>query len=314
MRRAPPLGAVSLTLTLLAAGCIVPPPDYYRAKVVDRRTREPIPNAEAEVKRREQAGEPAKPEIVSLGPEGRLLLPCRRYLKWWRMDRAEIVFRAPGYVPGRTVAKPEDFDGSRRIFGLRPLPPGGGPQVEDLPEPEVIPPAAFSPYRSWEQGLIFLTPGARPLAHLDRTLLPSDLELRDPGGLHVSLVAVSLFSGEVSLNYLPLEEEGGREVEVIWLDAGLGGAVPLVESEEAPLVPAVRITVGPSLLYMDFERGGYDTGGFGLFGRVGLGLWEREARFGLEAFGDLHGWVGGDSHQIQAAWAATLGLNLFVRF
>jgi len=156
-----------------------------------------------------------------------------------------------------------------------------------------------------------LMAGWRPLAHVDRSHLNANLELDDAGGLDVSFVAGQRpLAMSVSAAYVPMEEEHtGRDVDCLWLDAGLGvGTGPPGAWREV----VFHATAGPSLLLMDFERGDDDTMGLGVFGRGGVGYcW---GRLGMEVFGDLHGWLGTDSKDSHAAWAASLGLNAFFSF
>jgi hypothetical protein len=162
--------------------------------------------------------------------------------------------------------------------------------------------------------LVEFTAGWRPLAHVNRTHLERDLELDDPGGFDASFVfgdAVQALVLSGSAGYAPMEEEDtGRDVDCFWVDAGLGGRGGTgLPGEEWQFL--WHATAGPSLLVMEFERGGHDTVGLGAFGRAAVGLCWRQ-QVGLELFGDLHGWVGADSDDAQAAWAASLGVNVFV--
>ncbi len=320
-------------LFALAGGCWAPPPPY-RARLLDRTTGKPVAKAKAEVRpvlgdeKPEKPGEDRKPEepvklgkprFLHLDERGELFL-YREVLRPPEGDRAplraEVTFRAPGYVPGRARIARGDWDGSWRVFSLSPrlddaegdLPP------EDLPPPKVVAPAAFSPYSFYESGQGPFV-GVLPLVHVDRSVLNGDMELDGVAGVQAGLnYGGGGLMGTMSLNWVPLEmERGGEDVDVYWFDLGLGGACPFTDADLS-LTPAWRIELGPSLLFMNFEKGSYDTGGLGLFGRFGLGLWGRDARFGLEAVADLHGWVGADSHQVQAAWAASVGGQLVIRF
>jgi hypothetical protein len=157
----------------------------------------------------------------------------------------------------------------------------------------------------------WLAAGWRPLVHLDRTDLDRDLELDDPGGFDAAIGAVFIVAADVSASYAPMEEEDtGRDVDCFWLDAGfgLGTAGPPGEAFQGLL----HATIGPSLFVMEGEGGAPDMLGLGAFLRAGIGVtWQQ---VGLEVFGDLHGWLGGDSDDFQAAWAASLGVNLLVLF
>jgi hypothetical protein len=317
-------------LFALLAGCWAPPPPY-RTRLLDRRTRKPVAKARAEIrpvlrgKEPEKPGEPEKP--VKLGESRPFDLNERGELMLHRDMlrppegglaplRAEMVFRAPGYVPGRARIAPQEWDGAWRVYSLRPRPDDAEGELppEDLPPPKVIAPAAFSPYSFYRDGSGPFV-GVRPLVRIDRSVLDEELELDGLCGVQVGLNGGGgALMGLMSLNWVPLEgERSGQDVHVYWFDAGLGGACPFTDADLS-LMPAWRIEIGPSLLFMDFEKGSYDTGGLGLFGRFGLGLWGRDARFALEAVADVHGWVGGDSHQVQAAWAASVGAQLILRF
>jgi hypothetical protein len=300
----------------------MPPP--FRARVVNRNTRRPVRNATVEVlpaKPAKPGEKPADAKPHDLGRRGRLTLPPSPYhlpeaLGVRESRNVELVFRAPGYVPGKTRLEPKNWNAAWHISGLRPCPTEaeGEPGVEELPPPKIVAPGAFSAH-SMHQHSSGVVLGFRPLVHMDRTLLREDLDLQGAGGIHAGMAAGGgPLLGTMSLNYVPLEgEDSDEDVDAYWFDAGLSGAIPLTDDEPA-LTPALRIGIGPSLLFMDFERSTYDTGGIGFFLRTGLGLWGREERFALEAIGDVHGWVGVDSHQTQAAWAGTVGVQLVVRF
>jgi len=157
--------------------------------------------------------------------------------------------------------------------------------------------------------------GMRPLARLERSELSTGLKSESPGGFHVGIFASEEpLLGSVSYAWLPLEERAtGGDVDAHWLDAGLGVGLPLARGDPA-VAPLARVAAGASVLFLDFERNSCDTCAAGMYARAGLGLWTREKRFGLEVFGDLHGWIGVDGHGLQTAWAATAGFSVIVRF
>ena len=74
----------------------------------------------------------------------------------------------------------------------------------------------------------------------------------------------------------------------------------------------LRCGLGWSFLYMDPEDG-HRTGGVGVCGRVGLGSCFGE-HAGIEVIGDVHGWLGRGAEDSHAAWAAAVGIQVFVAF
>jgi hypothetical protein len=180
--------------------------------------------------------------------------------------------------------------------------------VPDKPKPKrPLPPR---PICGRNRPFMGLMPGWRPLVHVDRTHLDTDLELEGDGGLDLSFVAAHELAFSVSASYVPMEEEDtGRDVDCFWLDAGLGvGGGPPVWDRG----PVLYATAGPSFFVMHGEGGAPDMIAFGGFGRAGVGYcW---GRLGLEVFGDIHGWLGGDSDDAQAAWAASLGVSASLSF
>jgi hypothetical protein len=147
---------------------------------------------------------------------------------------------------------------------------------------------------------------------IERTDLPEDLELDGPMGYELGLFVADQAQGRVSLTYIPLEEEDSdRDVDAYWLDWSGGQSYSLWGG---PLFGALRYEIGPSLLFMDFERSTYDTFGLGGLARGIFGVYFSKPQLGIELSGDVHGWVGADSHDPQAAWAATLGINVTVKF
>lgn len=155
----------------------------------------------------------------------------------------------------------------------------------------------------------------RPLVHLSRTHLARELEMEGDMALELAVTRNSP-QGDVlaAFIYLPLNERNtGRDVRCYLLDALISERLSLA-GENRGLPVYFRFGLGWSLLYMDFEEdSNRDTWALGAVTRMGVGV--QFTKFaGIEAFGDLHGWGGMDEDRVQGAWAASVGLTVYVAF
>jgi hypothetical protein len=156
-----------------------------------------------------------------------------------------------------------------------------------------------------------------PAALVDRTHAPGELELRYAGGFAAGVTLWGQgITGVISANYLPLEDNSTNEhVDAFWIDAGVGGFERL-GSGHSRIAPFARFHGGPSLMLLDYaDENSRDLFAAGGYASCGVGLMDgSNSRWGVEIFGDVHGWVGADAHQIQAAYALRAGASLVIRF
>ncbi len=153
----------------------------------------------------------------------------------------------------------------------------------------------------------------RPLIHIERTNMHSKIEMDGDMGreLAFSRYASEGGTGDVlaAFSYLPLNTRSGdRDLRCYWLDAMVSQRLGI----DGPPV-YFRYGLGWSLLFMDYEGEERDTFGLGAVTRMGVG-YQFSRYAGVEAFGDLHGWAGYDGDQDQSAWAASVGLSVFIAF
>lgn len=154
----------------------------------------------------------------------------------------------------------------------------------------------------------------RPLIHIERSNMGSKIEMDGDMGreLAFSRYASEGGSGDVlaAFTYLPLNTRSGdRDLRVYWLDALVSQRLAL---DNGPPV-YFRYGLGWSLLFMDYDSEERDTFGLGAVTRLGVG-YQFIKNAGVEVFGDLHGWMGYDGDQDQSAWAASVGLSVYVSF
>jgi HEAT repeat protein len=156
----------------------------------------------------------------------------------------------------------------------------------------------------------FVAVGVTPLAAVGRTGLDSDLELEEPGAFDAT-VLLGVENGAIftQVGYAALSEhDTGKHVGSTQIGLGFGfHDFPLPGKSRAGL------TLGYTLLFLDFEDRDRDTLGFGMFCRpaVHLHLWRR---WGLDLYADARGWVGLDRDGLHLAGSAGLGASVICSF
>ncbi len=191
----------------------------------------------------------------------------------------------------------------------------GGCSIEDFGIPVFEDPAADGPkgnVRAPTSTGPTYTAGVLPLAIVGRTDLGTELELRNAVGVEAGYLDVDtgawLFpAAHIGVAWVPLREKKTEDrADLIYVDLGIGDAF-----EKGRWLAFV--TVGYSIMFMDFEGGDRETLGAGLFLRGGVSPVAR-GRWKLELHGELHGWAGGDSDGFRTAGAVTAGVNIGCSF
>jgi hypothetical protein len=149
----------------------------------------------------------------------------------------------------------------------------------------------------------------RPLAIAERSGPRGDLESDGPGFEVTYILSEGLLDSQVNFLHQPMRNDSGAEVDINALDVMF---LILHPPEDDSAGFYLKGGLGGSLLYMYFDEGP-DMGGMGLVTRAGVGFHVRN-RVRLEAFGDAHGWLGGDEDNFRSAFAVGLGLAVYVIF
>ncbi|MHC4914205.1 MAG: hypothetical protein ACYTGB_01835 [Planctomycetota bacterium] len=217
---------------------------------------------------------------------------------------------------------PEDAGRSRQPeLALAPaaaLLPAAAPTAPNLAPSRTLwdePQAGEAPQAGGGNDVFFgLVATVKPLVKLERTDGPAGLRLDDGPGYELGLlVAEDDMMGRFSLSYTLMEEKARDDcpVHAYWLDWSGGYAKTFWDG---PIALGARWEAGVSFLFIDYEKGTYDTFGLGAVGRMAVGAYTEDFRFGLELSGDARGYAGLDSHGFQTGWGYSLGISLLANF